>query len=274
MSRSIAVIALLSGTFAAATFAAERNQEHEKYAASLWMTIQNENYRDWVNNSEPRNFHFGPRSDSVAQHYFSGAPDAKATEMDYGSVIVTEHFGGEEKEHTATTIRLRVREGYDPRNHDWYWAHYLPDGRLVATSADVNPYVRGGLIAEHVDGRVWVFAPNSPHLAKLLDGDLPADHDTLPGAGPGRITVKAPQIMIAREYVVAEPGFVTFLAGDQERQELWVFPQGHTAVADFAAQGGPADHVSWPLAGPLNLTVKSDEAATLAAYLKAKGLER
>jgi hypothetical protein len=27
----------------------------------------------------------------------------------------------------------RVKEGYDPENHDWYWVKYLPNGEVDKT---------------------------------------------------------------------------------------------------------------------------------------------
>ncbi|EPC03295.1 hypothetical protein L861_17280 [Litchfieldella anticariensis FP35 = DSM 16096] len=87
-----------------------------------------------------------------------------------GPVIVKRNYGGEDlsKEAVwndpdqylgAVTVMFK-REGYDPDNHDWFWAKYLPDGSL-----DTNP-----------EGR-----PLAGRVAKGMEQGCIACHATAPG---------------------------------------------------------------------------------------------
>ncbi|MDX1655238.1 MAG: cytochrome P460 family protein [Candidatus Competibacteraceae bacterium] len=62
-----------------------------------------------------------------------------------GALVIKRNYGGEgvSKEAVsnnpnrylgAVTIMYQREEGYDPENHNWFWAKYLPDGSL-----DKNP---------------------------------------------------------------------------------------------------------------------------------------
>jgi hypothetical protein len=48
----------------------------------------------------------------------------------YNAVIVKENFTEDEKL-AAVTIMYRMKKGYDPDHGDWYWAKYLPDGKVA-----------------------------------------------------------------------------------------------------------------------------------------------
>ena len=55
------------------------------------------------------------------------------------------------------------------------------------------------------DGRLWVFRPGSPELAAFeQDGEL-AKQVVRPGAGPGGVTLKAPDAETLDAYQNAKP---------------------------------------------------------------------
>lgn len=118
------------------------------------------------------------------------------------------------------------------------------------------------------DGRAWVFKKGAPELAQFeKDGEL-AKHVVRPGAGPGGLTMKAPDAETLDAYLVAQPGFVTKV--DDGR--VWVFRQGAPEWNEFQEKGELAKHVIRPSAGPGGMTVRAPDADTLDAYLRACGL--
>jgi|GEM_PF-259436 len=82
----------------------------------------------------------------------------------------------------------------------------LATGCATATTsapAAGNPagYERAGFVTRMQDGRLWVFKEDSAELKKFdAHGEL-AVHVVLPAAGPGGITLKAPDAETAAAYM-------------------------------------------------------------------------
>ncbi len=113
------------------------------------------------------------------------------------------------------------------------------------------------------DGRLWVFRAGSKELARFdKDGEL-AKHVIRPRAGPGGVTLKAPDADTILAYVARRPGFVT----EVHDGRLWVFKAGAKELERFRKDGELAKHVVRPGAGPLGATLKAPDAETLDAYL-------
>ncbi len=72
----------------------------------------------------------------------------------------------------AVTIMFRREAGFDPENHDWFWAKFLPDGSLdknpegMALAGKIAKGMDQGCIACHsgADGDDMVFTTN--HLSR------------------------------------------------------------------------------------------------------------
>jgi hypothetical protein len=126
---------------------------------------------------------------------------------------------------------------------------------------------KAGFVTRMDDGRVWVFKKGSPELADYDAGNESAKIAVRPGAGPGGMTVKSVEPGTITEYLVAQDGFVTFVVDDR----IWVFLPGSEALAESEASGEPGKCAIRPGAGPLGMTVKSADAETIEAYLKAVG---
>ena len=114
------------------------------------------------------------------------------------------------------------------------------------------------------DGRLWVFREGSEDLAAYQEQGRPARHVARPGAGPLGLTLKSTELGTIVDYVVSQPGFYTEV--DERDGRLWVFREGGEDLAAFQEQGRPARHVVRPGAGPLGLTLKSNEMSVLDAY--------
>jgi len=261
----VGVIVAIGGMRAAAAESV-RSDAHEQYATELWEFVQENNYQDWQNSPAELPLVCGPPFKANARHFGNRLARGDANAQPKGAILVTEHYAGEPVVLTAVTVRLKRQPGFDAGNHDWYWIHFSPDGKTVATSADKNPWARPGFAAIEEDGRLWVFDMDSPDLAHYLnDGEL-AKHVIRPGVGPAGMTLKAPDGDTITRYVAAKPGFVTRL----EDGRLWVFRKGSEELAAFDADGELAKHVIRPSAGPLGTTLKSPDAETLDAYLLSK----
>ncbi|MEX2187483.1 MAG: hypothetical protein WD875_11835 [Pirellulales bacterium] len=92
-------------------------------------------------------------------------------------------------------------------------------------------------------------------------------HVVRPGAGPGGVTIKAPDNETIGAYMAARDGFRTVVKDDR----IWVFRGGTKELAEFLAKGEPAYHVTRPSAGPMGMTIKAPDAETLDAYLRGDG---
>ena len=132
-----------------------------------------------------------------------------------------------------------------------------------AETLDAWMYAKPGFVTFLEDGRLWIFKDGSKELADYKkDGEL-ARHVVRPGGGPNRITVKAPDASVIDEYMLSQPGFITFM----EDGRLWVFRVGAKEYAEFKRDGELARHVVRPAAGPNRVTIKAPDSETANAYL-------
>lgn len=132
-----------------------------------------------------------------------------------------------------------------------------------AETLDSWMYSKPGFVTLLEDGRLWIFKDGSKELADFRKHGELAKHVVRPGAGPNRMTVKAPDASVIDEYMLWQPGFITFM----EDGRLWVFRQGAKEYADFQEHGELAKHVVRPAAGPNRVTIKAPDIETVNAYL-------
>jgi hypothetical protein len=122
-----------------------------------------------------------------------------------------------------------------------------------------------GFVTKYDDGRLWVFKKDCKEYVEFLkDGEL-AKHVVRPGAGPRRMTVKAPDHTTVLAYMAAQDGFATVL----DNGRLWVFLPNSKEQAEYEKTGELTKHVERINAGPLGLTLRAVDDAILDAYLKA-----
>jgi hypothetical protein len=142
------------------------------------------------------------------------------------------------------------------------------DGRAVepARAAPDPAHVKAGFVVMPGDeDRLWVFREDSRELDEFRRKGELAKHVTRPGAGPGGITLKAPDSETILDYVAARDGFETFVRDGR----IWVFLPGSKELAEFEKSGEPAKSVTRVGAGPLGMTVKGPDTSTIDAYLEA-----
>lgn len=147
-------------------------------------------------------------------------------------------------------------------------------GQQVAPSAATSDesgiapaaeYAKDGFETFLEDGRLWVFATGAEELKQLLSAGELAKHVTFIAAGPGGITLKAPDRDTAVLYLSTQPGF----AARMEDSRVWVFRAGAEELAVFDAGDELAKHVTRINAGPLRTTIKAPDTETIDAFLAA-----
>ncbi|MFO0966375.1 MAG: TIGR03000 domain-containing protein [Gemmataceae bacterium] len=126
---------------------------------------------------------------------------------------------------------------------------------------------RPGFILKQEEGRWWVFRAGSKDLKELEKHGFPEKHVSRINVQPWKVTLKAPDWETLVGYVTTHEGFDTFL----EDGRLWVFRKGAKEYAEYKKHGELAKHVTRINAGPLGLTLKAPDAATIEAYQKARG---
>lgn len=136
-----------------------------------------------------------------------------------------------------------------------------------AETLDAYVLAKPGFVTVIEDGRLWVFRAGSKDLADFEKHGELAKHVVRPGAGPGGMTIKAPDNETIAAYIVAREGFKTIL----EDGRVWVFRAGSKDLVDFQKHGELAKHVVRPGAGPDGMTIKAPDAETIDAYLRGQG---
>ncbi|MCG8586636.1 MAG: hypothetical protein MI757_18190, partial [Pirellulales bacterium] len=116
-----------------------------------------------------------------------------------------------------------------------------------------------------VDGRVWVFAEDSPQIAKFKEHGELAKQVIRPGGGPQGMTIKSEDAATIDKYMNDKPGFVTAVVDGR----LWIFRPGSEDLAEFKKNGEPAKFVTFPNAGRRGMTLKAPDRETILAYLAA-----
>ncbi len=84
-----------------------------------------------------------------------------------------------------------------------------PDGMTVrspeASLIDAYMLSRPGFVTHVEDGRLWVFPVDSEDAKNFIsNGKKPAKHAVRPGAGPNRMTVRAPESSDIDAYLAAQ----------------------------------------------------------------------
>ena len=133
-----------------------------------------------------------------------------------------------------------------------------------AATLDAYLNAKNGFVTIVEDGRLWVFRLGSKDLAEYRKAGELAKQVVQPGAGPGGMTIKAPDKETIIEYLTARDGFTTIY----DKDRLWVFRSGSDPLWKFKKDGELAQHVVRPAAGPMGLTVKSPDGETLDWYLR------
>lgn len=130
----------------------------------------------------------------------------------------------------------------------------------------VTGHDRPGYVTYEVGGRLWVFREDSRDLEAFRKQGEPAKSVTLPGQGPGGISLRGTDRETLDAYLLAKPGFAAALEGER----LWVFPAGCDSWKDFLKNGPPAKSVTRVGQGPGGRSIRAADLETIQAYMAAR----
>jgi len=143
-----ATVALLATTFFHATRQAEAQSGTRRGSESrvakqahydaLWAWLQRANYAKWNGaDEETPGFEKGESPHGAwIKTYVSAKAATNLNDLPSGSVIVKENYSPDKKL-MAITVMQRSK-GYDPENGDWYYAKYMPDGKIAKTPPEMK----------------------------------------------------------------------------------------------------------------------------------------
>lgn len=263
ISSASVCLVLVFAAIGSAVADGRRSDEHAKFAGDYWTYLDGK-YDKWE--AVPQLPAAIPTAQVATASKTYANPTALKNLKDpgYGSIFVTEHL--RDGKVIGLTACYRAKEGIDAKQNDWYWLYYLPSGEAVKTSADRAAFDKPGYVTFEDDGRLWVFDLTNPNLADFLTiGEL-TKQVIRPGVGPSGMTIKSDEMETILGYLAAKPGFLTAI----EDGRVWVLREGSDAAKEFVAAGEPAKQVIRPGIGPMGTTLKSDDAATIAAYCYEK----
>ncbi len=116
-----------------------------EFAASFWKYLHkpNSDYHRW---GTPGKTEFAkatmPHS-SVGQTYLNDVTNKNLKQVPNGSVLVRDELTADGKAIRNVSVMYRSK-GADPKNGDWYWIVYQPDGKLAQmTTKEGNVPVAG-----------------------------------------------------------------------------------------------------------------------------------
>ena len=183
-----------------------RTTDHDKYGRELWTYVNGSNpWSNWTPALVGLKPAYGPQLTPNSRAVVNA--QGWTNPHGYGALIAARHFdqSGAKGKPVSVTIWYRVKKGYDAKSNDWYWAHYLANGTLVATSVDKNPLARRGFITVRREDRLWVFSATAPELGQFLTkGELATSVDRAK-AGPDGITLVAPDNATIDAYLAEKP---------------------------------------------------------------------
>ncbi len=257
--RTIIFASVMNGLVAVSLLGVEvRSAVQSDYAGKLWEFAEHSDYKSWSQFRGEFPIDVGPGDVGEVTVYLNSRARKNLKKFSPGSAIVCEHFNGE------VVVGVTI---YAFRKSDsWFWAHYLPTGEVVKTSADRNPFEKDEFYTFVRDGRLWVFPLGSKALAEFKESGSYEKYVTMPGAGPGGMTIKGPSSDDIRAYMTSRDGFATKVVDGR----LWVFTEG-TAEADDLRKGEFSEkHLTVIGAGPMGMTMKSLDRSTIDDYLTRK----
>jgi len=103
----------------------------------------------------------------VGQTFLNGTANKDLKQVPVGSVLVREEYTPDRKARANITVMYRSK-GADPKNGDWYWIMYKPDGSLARTPADQGNRAMAGRVRSCVEchrragGNDFVFLNDQP----------------------------------------------------------------------------------------------------------------
>lgn len=103
-------------------------------ATELWTLINTEQYQQWKEMPGKSNYHQGSENAKTTAKTYANdlayqAMQQQSTTLPPGSIVVKEMYDDQDQlQSVSAMINLG---GNDPKDINWFWAQYSPDGKLL-----------------------------------------------------------------------------------------------------------------------------------------------
>ena len=133
----VGVFGLFHLTQEAGAQSGTRTQKQTHYEV-LWNWLQQHDYRKWNGaDGQPPDFQPGESPHgALIKTYVSKHAARDLKDLPNGSVIVKENYMPDKKL-AAITVMQRAK-GFDPEHGDWYYAKYMPNGKIAKTPPEMK----------------------------------------------------------------------------------------------------------------------------------------
>jgi cytochrome P460 len=108
-----------------------RPQTAEEFARDFWqfVTRPDSGYSTWKVMPGQAPAAENPHG-AAGQTYANPVATGNLQAPPFGSILVRENLGPDQKTSSGTSVMYRV-QGTDPKNFDWYWMQFQPDGSIA-----------------------------------------------------------------------------------------------------------------------------------------------
>lgn len=139
-SLTVAALATLCWSSAAPRAEAQSGSRTAKrpHYDLLWSWLQRANYRKWngTDGKAPDLQKGESPHGALIKTYVNERAATDLKNLPSGSVIVKENYSPNRKL-MAITVMQRSK-GYDPKHGDWYYAKYMPNGKIATTPPEMK----------------------------------------------------------------------------------------------------------------------------------------
>lgn len=144
MTKVLLIVAIPTvALFATCVFHAPQEAEaqsgkQQAHYDALWGWLTKSNYTKWNGaDGAPPDFEKGKSPHgALIKTYVSARTAKNLIDLPHGSVIVKENYSPDKKLMAITVMHRST--GYDPEHGDWYYAKYMPNGKIARTPPEMK----------------------------------------------------------------------------------------------------------------------------------------
>lgn len=146
--------------------AEQRQQTPEEFRRALWTFLADpqRGYRRWAPWPGTEQGKLSQEPHGAFMRVFGNAAVLTNPKTPpHGSVVVSENYAADRQTLATVTVMYRS-QGFDPKNGDWYWIKYLPDGSVAEMDTAQGRLAMAGRVSTCIEchggakGNDFVFA--------------------------------------------------------------------------------------------------------------------
>ena len=140
-----------------------------EFAASFWKYLYKADatYRSWRSPGKTAVLNADGPHGPFGRTFLNDLADRNLSQLPTGSVLVREEYGADGQTLRNISVMYRAK-GADPKNGNWYWMLYQPDGKLARTPAEQGNREIAGRVGRCIEchrqasNRDFVFVNDPP----------------------------------------------------------------------------------------------------------------